>query len=1602
MSNPSNPSRSKDHEGAHGLVHKMDIEELNEQLAEEKENLNAEIEALKKAVRQKDETISIFREDQYQKSRFITEIRYQVDKLKTIVDEKQNLISRLLLERENLKASISYRCGFFITRPVRMLMNGFPGLFLKNKSAAAPKTRRIDKLSKEAQGLFEQINLFSHEVNVLEHPVVFNAEFYANYYSDLKVFNGDSKKLKAHWIRFGVKEGRTASPLYNPIYYARITGFKIGDMSYEEMLMKWFRDLKRSKSVCPSFDEKFYESKYEDLETYRAGQNLRQAIHYITYGIKEGRMGSPYFDPDFYLNSNEDIVKLSKSNYLLALIQWLKFGVSEGRVASPVFSRNYISNLSKNSKREVGDLSILAEWVLKMNAKPVKDLVQTPNGIDYKKLFDVKRPLYDRYYQYWKIGEFKATDKKEIHRELGFTGYSGMKETVIVVAHRAGKFLYGGERSFIDIINNIDKEKYNVVCLLPQYNKDFVQILKIHCFEVITFEYGWWKVGEEYSLETINVFRTIYREYHADLIHLNTIMLMEAVAAAKMEAIPSIVHVRELISKDLPLQNVLNGTDKEIRDIVLMESDHILANSETTSEEFNKDEKGMVVYNTVADDLFDLENEFSDHLKFGIISSNIKKKGILDFAELAEEVYKKNQNIEFHIIGEETSLVIEIKAKIEAQNLKANLIFPGYQESNVEAVRLVNVIVNFSHFAESFGRTIAEGMAAGRPVIGYDYGALPEWIDHNENGYIIAYKKPLDAVKYVLEIDEERMKKLGEMGRKKAKRLFSYDVYKEGLNASYKTVLDKNTLTDRSFSFDTVLYGHELKKLKLAYFVWHFPVPSETFVLSELKYLQANGYDVKVYCYASPYKEFVPDFPIEYENVRNIDELKQKMVADNINIVHAHFAYPTVTRFVWPACHDLKIPFTFIAHAQDIFRYENMTENRIIEIVNDEMCLKMFTLGRFHRNFLIKHGVPAEKIIINPQVIDNSSFTPINKKELNGSICAIGRFVEKKGFDLLIRAAAYLESLGIELYIYGYGDLEEDYQQLIAQLQVSNVHLAGKLNSSEEVRNMYARHDLLVQPSIVAANGDMDGIPTVLVEAMSVGLPVMTTEVASISELVQDDVNGIILNSTNPEYISHKITEFYSMPFAKIQSLIVNGKRQVERIYNINRAMMMLNDVWTGLKIDIILVTYINEKYPNLVELREVVDRLYKFTHLPFNLIIVDNGSDKMAVEYMQDLEKTRPNIKLILNDENLFVGPGTNVGFDHGDSDFMFYVCAVEGFALRNGWETEAIREFRAKPEIGIVGSTGYSPTYLKGSDFPSGIKLFDKFRNADFALDNPDRIFYHIQGGFMGFRREMVDSIGGFNTATPHSYTDVEMSYYAESEGWKLYDIPAYLALFEKTRPGILSRITEHTRFTHPGLLPISPLLNDVAGKKVHLCNICEWHGKAYLDDDTCPSCGSIPTTRSIFRYFASSILSYRRLPAIYVNPHTEILEKYWKKSFQGRTPSFDFLMDEINRTGKIDNRTGGMSVILLNMQSLDSIPEKFIEEIHRIISDDGQLIIWTNYLKDSFLKNEHSAREIDVEASKYLRNFMSKFDIIEEVLYDSFVVKYDFRKLIVMRKK
>lgn len=225
--------------------------------------------------------------------------------------------------------------------------------------------------------------------------------------------------------------------------------------------------------------------------------------------------------------------------------------------------------------------------------------------------------------------------------------------------------------------------------------------------------------------------------------------------------------------------------------------------------------------------------------------------------------------------------------------------------------------------------------------------------------------------------------------------------------------------------------------------------------------------------------------------------------------VHAQFCSTPATVGMLLA-EMLNVTFSMSGHARDIFTGESvLLDQKLAEAEFAAVCTRhgQERLERVHR---IAAG---DKVHLIHHGIDPSQFVPpLERPAGPRMVLSVGRLVEKKGFDILLRAAALARSRGaeFELHLVGEGPEREDLERLASGLGLREVVVFRGALTQDELRPLYADASVFALASVVTADGDRDGIPNVLIEALAMGVPTVATATGGITELVEDEVTGLV------------------------------------------------------------------------------------------------------------------------------------------------------------------------------------------------------------------------------------------------------------------------------------------------------------------------------------------------------------------------------------------------------------------------------------------------------------------------------------------------------------
>lgn len=256
-------------------------------------------------------------------------------------------------------------------------------------------------------------------------------------------------------------------------------------------------------------------------------------------------------------------------------------------------------------------------------------------------------------------------------------------------------------------------------------------------------------------------------------------------------------------------------------------------------------------------------------------------------------------------------------------------------------------------------------------------------------------------------------------------------------------------------------------------------------------------------------------------------ELADAVLADGITHLHAHFA-SLAGRMAWVASRLTGVPYTLTTHAKDIY-HSSVDPAWLRRICAD--ADRVIAISRFNENHLARvlAGTGARVVLqYNALELDRFPYAPPAPAHSPLRVAAVGRLVEKKGFAQLIDAVALLAARGrrVDVRVAGSGELAGDLAARIRAHGLDDtVRLVGP-QPQDQIRDLVEWADVFAAPCIPGDDGNIDGLPTVVLEAMALGTPVVATAVTGLPEVVENGRTGVLLAPHDVDGIADALAAF--------------------------------------------------------------------------------------------------------------------------------------------------------------------------------------------------------------------------------------------------------------------------------------------------------------------------------------------------------------------------------------------------------------------------------------------------------------------------------------------
>jgi glycosyltransferase involved in cell wall biosynthesis len=372
---------------------------------------------------------------------------------------------------------------------------------------------------------------------------------------------------------------------------------------------------------------------------------------------------------------------------------------------------------------------------------------------------------------------------------------------------------------------------------------------------------------------------------------------------------------------------------------------------------------------------------------------------------------------------------------------------------------------------------------------------------------------------------------------------------------------------------------------RVGYIIKMFPRLSETFILNEILELEAQGMELRIFSMKRPAEavahekvksvrspvSYLPEtfrgaplrivscqchvwrrFPKAWRRqLRNAirrsrtDGDSSDLTAffqaccvvremDGVGHLHAHYAnVPAKLALLVQRLSGCSYSIT--THAKDIFQNDPFASPKLLERMGRARFI--VANSRFSAAH-IRAGLNGQgKIHVVHNGLDLKAFPPRKAEPERPVLLGVGRLVEKKGFSDLVQACQLLKSRGIKFAceIVGTGAGSAQLKEQIRTHQVGDcIQLVGPL-PQEVLRERYERAMVFVLPCVRAKDGDRDILPNVIKEAMAVGVPVVTSRLEGIEELVEDEVTGLLAEPGDVAGLASKIERLLTQPQLRLQ-----------------------------------------------------------------------------------------------------------------------------------------------------------------------------------------------------------------------------------------------------------------------------------------------------------------------------------------------------------------------------------------------------------------------------------------------------------------------------------
>lgn len=369
-----------------------------------------------------------------------------------------------------------------------------------------------------------------------------------------------------------------------------------------------------------------------------------------------------------------------------------------------------------------------------------------------------------------------------------------------------------------------------------------------------------------------------------------------------------------------------------------------------------------------------------------------------------------------------------------------------------------------------------------------------------------------------------------------------------------------------------ITFFSTVKSINILFIVGSFPHLSQVFILDQIVECIKKGHNIRIHAFKKPRHQKVQKEIVDYNLLERVTYGEKFPVFSSFDIVYVQFGFHGKKVIKEAHLQEYKKPIVVCFRGNDLSGYIQKDPHFYDQLFKDvDLFLPVCD---FFAKRLVLLGCDLRKIIVHHSAIDIDSFIfryHVIDHKTSLRLISVSRLTEKKGLEFSIKAVAKLKNRYPNLKYIIVGDADyhnpgykEYLKQLVIDLDLEKTVFFYGWATHEEIIPLLSKSDIFILPSITGPDGDQEGIANALKEAMAVGLPVIATDHAGTSELVEHEQTGLLVEEKDVLGIVKAVHWYIKHP-EKVKDITKKARIKIEDEFAIKPTVAKLEKIFEQL-----------------------------------------------------------------------------------------------------------------------------------------------------------------------------------------------------------------------------------------------------------------------------------------------------------------------------------------------------------------------------------------------------------------------------------------------------